>query len=58
MHKRLRKLINTPFEVFATILYMLGIISKHDLYKFIGHLDSDLRAKLEKDDQKLKKQYE
>lgn len=48
----MRKLIATPFMVLATIMYMLGIVTREDLYRFIGSIDPELRAKLEEEDEK------
>ena len=48
----MRKLIVIPFEVLGTIMYMLGIVTREDLYRFIGSIDPELRAKLEEEDEK------
>lgn len=48
-HKRLRKLIVTLFEVLATFMYMVGIVTEGDLYRFIGSIDPELRAELEQE---------
>lgn len=50
--KRLRKLIATLFMVLGTIMYMLGFVTREDLYRFIGSIDPEMRAKLEEEDEK------
>ena len=50
--KWLRKLIVRFFAVLGTFMYMLGIVTREDLYRFIGSIDPGLRAKLEEEDEK------
>lgn len=45
---KVRKIIGRFFMVPATFMYMLGIVSRNDLYRFIGSIDPELRRKLPK----------
>lgn len=48
---KVKKIIARLFMIPATFMYMLGIVSRKDLYRFIGSIEPDLRIKLEEEDE-------
>lgn len=46
----LRKFLGRLFMILATFLYMLGVVSKRELYLFIGSLEPEMRRRLEETD--------
>lgn len=43
---KLKKIIARFFMIPATFMYMLGIVSRNDLYRFIGTIEPNLIGKL------------
>ena len=44
---KVKKIIARFFMVPATFMYILGIVSRGDFYRFIGSIEPELRTKLE-----------